>query len=1003
MRILRSAVTAALLLTGACAMAQFTPGGGEPARLRWYRIESPNYRVIYPSGSDSLARTYAESLERFRAAEAPTIGLLPGGLHHRKTSVILHALSGKSNGSVIWAPSRMDLYVNPQPYGSDPYPWASQLAVHESRHLAQMQFGYRGAFKPFGWILGEMWQGALAAVYPNQALLEGDAVVAETALTLSGRGRTADFLNYYMTAFDAGDFRDWYRWRYGSFRRYAPDHYALGYMTIAGMRYFYDAPYFMKDYFLQVTEHPLRIGGLQKTVKNISGKRFRDTYVDIMKSFHSIWKEEAAARAPFMPSDQVTPAPSWYSEYTGTVFADGRHYVLRKAIDRPVTLATVLPDGSLRDAGAFSGSASRLRFSPGRHRLYWSETVSDIRWSQKQKSVIRYMDTSDGSRHDLTSEGKYYNPYVSPDESRLSAVEYRPDGESRIVVLDAGDGAVLHGISMPDSLQATESAWLGDKIYFFAVSGHGFGIYAVPEDCSARPEEIIPPAVVKLRTINAADGCIEFVSDLNGVNEFYRLDPENRRITRLTSTPYGGEDFCLNDRGDSLYYSAVTHEGRLIFRTAVSDLKPVEADFSAPHRYPVADGLSAQEREAGSFDDMDAEVEISAPERYGKLSHLLRLHSWAPVFVEYNSIRSQSMDMDFSPVSLGAMGFFQNDLGSFYGYAGYSARKDPFGSSWKHSLHANFTYNGFYPVIEASVDFNDRNARQIYRTDVTDGNMTASGTTSRLTEAPYAEGELSLYVPLDFSKDGWRRGLVPQLRYSLCNDFLNTSAAQLAYSGYFEGDGTMHLFPSFTGVSGGRNIPVQRLSVSVRGYSMRPVASSQTYPSLGIGAEIGASVRPGLLSVYNPSVYVYLYGYLPGFVPRQGLRLTAIVQHMHEGDGIFGENVVSCVPRGCSAEMRSSFSSQSPTQFKLTADYMIPVYVGDISFLSPVAYIKNFELGPFADFSYNGKSSLFSAGMSVTARLANFLWIPFGGSAGIRTGVCSGRRVFAEAIFSFDM
>jgi hypothetical protein len=102
-----------------------------------------------------------------------------------------------------------------------------------------MMFGLTKAHKPIGWVLGEMWNGQ-SGIYAGVSNMEGDAVIAETALTNSGRGRTADFLNYYKVAFDNGDFRRWDQWSLGSQRRYASDHYALGYLTIGGFRYLYD-------------------------------------------------------------------------------------------------------------------------------------------------------------------------------------------------------------------------------------------------------------------------------------------------------------------------------------------------------------------------------------------------------------------------------------------------------------------------------------------------------------------------------------------------------------------------------------------------------------------------------------------------------------------------------------------------------------------------------------------------------------------------------------------
>ena len=48
------------LLLLACALpakAQFFLAGDDPARLRWYSVETPHYELIYPEGADSLARS----------------------------------------------------------------------------------------------------------------------------------------------------------------------------------------------------------------------------------------------------------------------------------------------------------------------------------------------------------------------------------------------------------------------------------------------------------------------------------------------------------------------------------------------------------------------------------------------------------------------------------------------------------------------------------------------------------------------------------------------------------------------------------------------------------------------------------------------------------------------------------------------------------------------------------------------------------------------------------
>ena len=60
------------------AEAQFYSVGDDPGRLKWYSIESRNYRIIYPGGLDSLARVYGEMLEQYRLPAGASAGYFPG-------------------------------------------------------------------------------------------------------------------------------------------------------------------------------------------------------------------------------------------------------------------------------------------------------------------------------------------------------------------------------------------------------------------------------------------------------------------------------------------------------------------------------------------------------------------------------------------------------------------------------------------------------------------------------------------------------------------------------------------------------------------------------------------------------------------------------------------------------------------------------------------------------------------------------------------------------------
>ena len=77
----------------------------------------------------------------------------------------------------------------------------------------------------------------------------------------------------------------------------------------------------------------------------------------------------------------------------------------------------------------------------------------------------------------------------------------------------------------------------------------------------------------------------------------------------------------------------------------------------------------------------------------------------------------------------------------------------------------------------------------------------------------------------------------------------------------------------------------------------------------------------------------------------------------------------------------------------------------DWSFLSPVAYIRNFELTPHADLSLlsggrTGNGKLYSVGADLCVRLGNLLWIPFDTRIGISYNYNGGS--FMDALLDAD-
>ena len=979
--------TLIVLLLLACALparAQFYLAGDDPARLHWYSLKTEHYELIFPQGADSLARVYGRALEQFREPMGKSLGgMTPGEGWRRRMPVVLHTHNPYSNGSVGWAPRRMDLYTHPESYGADPTSWSTMLASHEPRHQAQLQFGQRG-FLP--WLVGEIWAPAYWQIYLDMAVGEGDAVTAETGLAGGTRARTYDFLDFYRAALADGDCRSWDRWRYGSFKHYTPDHYALGYITVAGARTLYNDPLIVREALDLSRKKPWMIApyNTQKVISQHAGKPFKQAFKDILDHFESVWEANDATRAPFDPIEPVTPNEPYAMSYTSPVWVGDILYALREGYREPMHLVAIDRSGGVKCLCYFASHTSALVHEPVRNRLYWSETIPDPRWSLDGSSILRYYDIATGRMHDVTRGTRYYNPQCSPDGTRLAAAELSVNGESALVIVNADNGALLARYRLPDGIQATDPIWADDVLYTFGLSEGGYGLYKLAD---GGWETVLAPSPQKIGNPGAGDGFLEWESDRNGVNELYRFFPDSGRLLQMTNTRFGGVDFAWED--DCICFNMPVKEGFQIFRTPIDALSPKEVKYADVCAHPIEDALTAQEQALGAVPDREMDVPMSAPKRYSKLLHPLRVHSWLPLYVDYDAVKESSMDFSYETASPGLTLFFQNTLGTFSGALGYAAHPDPDRSSqWRSALHLKLTYTGLYPVVEANVDFGDRNARLYTPYLFTENGVSSLAVSSVRQSWPLLTGSVRTYVPLRFSKGGVYGGFTPQLQYSFTNSPFMASCI-----GMDAGTTIPTLTPLYRLSSPkieARGAVTSRLSASVRGYVMAPRAASQTYPSWGIGLETGIGLRPGLGQYYAPNVYAYAYGYLPGITKVQGLKWTLVGERKLGDKGLIGDIYANVLPRGYESSVASLVGQAFRWQWRVTADYAIPIYLGDIS-IPAVAYIKNFLLTPHADFTgLPSKYNLWSVGADLSASLARLFVLPFDASIGVSCSYLGG-------------
>lgn len=898
--------------------AQFYTSENEPSAKKWMSQRGYKFNVIYPEGCEAVARQYAQELERYRIPLGASLGFCGGDYQKRPIPVIIHSSNMASNGMVTWTPSRMELYSLPEWRNPSAMPWSKMLAIHEGRHFAQMQFGYRHVFRPLYWIFGQMIPGA-ACAYPDNLLLEGDAVVAETALSASGRGRNGRFLLRYMYSFDVGDYRDWTRWRLGSYYRPAPNHYAFGYFLISGLRVRYNAPLFMADYLDYVSRRPYDPWPLRHAMRRTGGKKFTGTFREITRFQYGLWAEDTLCRAPF---DKVRPLLKKEKKRLHTYSNPidmGRAGSVWKKSDLYGNTGLVLIDslGRERRLTALEGVTGQVNHIDADTSFIWNEVRSDPRWKQKRYSVVRKYHFPSSVKKTVTRKGNSVYPGAFND-SLLTAISYCEDGGEWISAIGR-DAGIRRLCRVPDTLQAIQQCVLDSEVFVTAISDGGMGIYRISE--RGEWKAVLPARPVQIMALSSSGSDLTFISDFNGVNELYRLSPDEGSLRCLTSGKFGGEDFALTSGGDVLV-SRITRWGSEPGIIKADSLRPRTVNWDEYYRYPVADELSAQEERLSRQNvRTDGGKPFDSPVKYRKAAHALRVHSWAPLYTDVSAITSASVDILKHPADLGAMAFFQNDQSTFSGYVGYSAARDK-NRDWHHAGHINLTYKGLYPVFELDAHFGESYASEYFYNEAGDTLFVRSS------QRPLLRGGLKTYVPLSWSDNAALYGVIPSVGLKYHNNTLQGRTTLL-------------------------------LNASLRGYVMSHTPEGCIYPKWGIGAEA---------SYNQPFAYLYLYGYVPGVCLGQGLRVTAVNQWVVDERAVFIDKFVNVVPRGFQSIRLYSGS-------KLTLDYAIPFYMGDWH-IGTAFYCKRGIFTPHFDYAVNHKGgALGSAGCSLELEFGSFFWV----------------------------
>jgi len=883
------------------ANAQYFQTGQDPSQIKWQQINNNNFQVIYPEEFEKQAQRVSFVLEKAYEYGSKTLDF-----HPRKISVILHTRTVNSNGLLAWAPKRIELFTTPhqQIYAQD---WLEQLALHEFRHLVQMDKIQSELPLLVKAILGEQATAIVTGAYLPLWFLEGDAVVTETALSKNGRGRMASFsMDYRAQLIEKGKF-SFDKAYLGSYKDFVTDHYKLGYWMVAKSREKFGSEIW-SNALQQIAQQPYSLTPLNSSLKRSTKHSTKELYSSIFDNLTQEWAQDLKSRV-IDSFTVVSPIKKSYTEYLyPAVYHDSILLAYRNSINDIGRFVLIYPDKT-ENVIYTPGSIFEESVSMTENLIIWAERRADLRWTHSEKSVIQVYNIESKAKHEIKNKNKLFSPVISPDLKSFAAVEVDPGNNFFISVFNLETGQLISRFKTIDNQYFFTPTWdeKGEKLFFVCLST--IGKYLASLDLKTKQlQELTDKTYANLKNPVYSKAKIIFSADFTGNDNLYSLDIDSKTITQIVSVPFGADYPSLSKSGDQLFFSNYNSIG---YQLATIDLKDMIGKKEVTNIQLVtnhlADNLATQEKGVPSFENQDSISYQST--KYSKLGHLFNFHSWAPAYLDVNSYE----------IRPGVSLFSQNKLGTAETRIGYDYNVADHTGTYK----LGFSYLGWFPEIttELSVGKETSSYYLITNTLNQSGQIVRSDTTIERMNWREITADVNIRLPLNLSKGKYSRILYPEVKFSMVNNSKPDATLKNLYPGNY-----------------------QALSYRIYFYNLLHQSNQNLMPKWGQQFDFIFRHSPSIGSDLGTLSGIQSVLYFPGFSKNDGFKIYQGFQNKSFKSSSYNFSNFVRFPRGY-------YGYQNNRMYSLAADYRFPVFYPDFS-IGKLAYIKRVKSSFLYDYAW---------------------------------------------------
>lgn len=613
------------------------PFGGNPPSIKWKKLESPSFSIIFPKGLEASATRVASIGERILPVTGGSIGNA-----HRKISIVLQNQTLISNGYVSLAPWRSEFFLTP--FSNSLYlgslNWTDMLTMHEIRHVQQFS-NFKKGLSAFAWVLaGEQGQAlANSAAIPDW-FFEGDAVFQETLLSEQGRGRLPSFFNTYRAIDEAGLKYDYQQLRNGSLKRLLPDHYSTGYILVAAGRRKYG-----QDVWFNITDRAARFNPLIYPFQGAFKKVTKESFRSFVK--HNLYQ------------DSISPD---LNEQALSVVS--KRYVTDYAFPQPAGIDSLIVFKETdRDLPGFywwiNGSEKHIRtmdvhidpaYSYRNGKIAFTSYTPDARWGWRNYSDIVLYDVFSGTEKRLTNKGKYFAPDISHDNSKIVSILIDPSGTQTIHILNAETGEKLQEFSDTSLVYTYPKFSKNDeRIYTLVRTSSGkMGILNIDLQTGKTNYELAP-SHHPLSFLFVNDDKLYFTAAYQERDRLMMYDISQKQLHELYARAPGVQQGIPIQR-DSLIFTGSSAWGNRLFKTRMNPKLVEYSEWERPIRDYIFNEAPLR---------LDTITMLSYPiKKYHSTSKLFNIHSWRPYYSQ--------PDLSFTLYGQNLLNTFQTEASVVY-------------------------------------------------------------------------------------------------------------------------------------------------------------------------------------------------------------------------------------------------------------------------------------------------------------------------------------------------